>query len=193
MVARLSLAAVALLALSVPAHADDAPEGETMVNVSILTAPEGHEVPGESASGDAAVQEQAEVPVVAPGSEARIVVRTADTLGPAYRVKSMAFQVGQQRLPTLTEFEARPAKRKQLKDGPQAVVDVRADRVRVKAVVRGVGSGDFAWLNDYEYTLTSSCPVTLVVGEVTQVDVVVVRDAGPMADFGKGLAIECGG
>jgi len=192
MLARLSLAALALLALSAPAHADDAPEGETMVSVSVLSAPKGHEVPGQEEAADVAEEAEA-APMIAPGSEARIAVRTADTLGPAYRVTSLDFQVGQQRLPSVTEFETQPKKRKKLKDGPQAVVDARADRVRVKAVVRGFGSGDFAWLNNYEYTLTSFCPVTLQAGEVTQVDVVVVRDAGPMADFGKGLAIECGG
>ncbi|MCO4770667.1 MAG: hypothetical protein KDA24_11605 [Deltaproteobacteria bacterium] len=179
------LAATVFLALSLLASVSVA--GESKVNVSVLSAP-----------GDSAVAEVSSAPDVAPpppGSEnaqARLAVRTADTLGPSYRVTSMSFSIGQDTVGSMDSFEAKPKLRRTLREGPAADVDARGDRLRVLAVVRGVGSGDFAWLNNYEYTITSVCPVSLTPGEETAVNVVVTRTAGVMADFGEGLTIECG-
>jgi hypothetical protein len=120
-----------------------------------------------------------------------VSVRTADELGPSYLVTRMSFSVGQDLVGTQEEFEKRPAKRRVLRDGPSGEVDARGDQLRIVAVVRGQGSGEFAVLSRYEFTLTKLCPIQLREGAPTTIDVVVRRDAPLMADFGDGLQIDC--
>ena len=165
--------------------------GETTVFVDLLSAPTG----APAAHQAAVVETEGEVgratpAVVSIGPKTSLTIRTAEALGPSYRVLSISLATGFGRLGTISEFETKPKLRKKLQVGLVANVDQRVDRVKVHVVLRGVGSGDFAWLNDYEYTLTQSCPVDLTRGP-TGLDVRVVRDAGPFADFGEGLAVEC--
>ena len=166
-------------------------DGETTVFVDLLSAPTeapaAHQAAVVETEGQVAGATQS---VVSTGPKTSLTVRTAEALGPSYRVLSISLATGFGPLGTITEFETKPKLRKKLQVGLVADVDQRADRVKVQVVLRGVGSGDFAWLNDYEYTLTQPCPVDLTRGP-TGLDVLVVRDAGPFADFGEGLAVEC--
>ncbi len=189
----LSFALATVLAASAAlAGEPPAPAGEQMVSVSVTT-------PADVAEAEAKATLQAMegtsgalAPLAAGAETARLAVRTADTLGPSYAVTSIDFSVGQARVGTVGPYAGKPGKRRQLREGPVGDVDPRHQQVRVRAVVRGVGSGEFEWLNDFEYVLQGVCPVALAPGQTSTVDVVIERNAPMLADFGEGLAIACG-
>ena len=122
---------------------------------------------------------------------AQVAVRTADELGPSYIVKSISWSVPGGETGTQEEFATRPKDRKVLQAGPVVEAPHQGDTLEITAVVGGRGSGQFAYLDDYRVTLQGTCAIDLAPEFVTEVDVVLVRNAGVLAEFEAGLDIEC--
>ena len=112
-------------------------------------------------------------------------------LGVRYVVESLTVRVGERVLLSEQELEAgwsgrvadREAVRASMAPGDRAVI--------VEAILRGKGTGDFAWLSQYSLEVSSLCEVELFRGATTRVDVSIVRRAGPFADFDEGIEVLC--
>ncbi len=123
--------------------------------------------------------------------DARLLIRQADELGPSYRLEAVTYSVGRQVVGNRTGFETRPALRKVPTDGPRATVPSGPRELTVEAVIRGVGVGQFAYLNRYRIAVTGVCELSMLSEITTTVDVVITRRAGLLAEFEEGLDIEC--
>ena len=122
---------------------------------------------------------------------ATIEVDRTVRLGASYAVEALTVSVGQrvvlQEEQLATGWTGRVLDREPVK----ASLAPGTRTVRVDATLRGKGTGDFAWLSDYSLEVTGLCEIELLRGTTTRVDVLLVRRAGPFADFGEGIEVEC--
>jgi len=124
-------------------------------------------------------------------ADAGILVRHADDLGLSYVMESMQYSMGEIVIGNRTEFATKVAERRVASDGPRATVLSGPRDLTIRATIRGKGIGQFSYLNKYLITVTGTCPVDMLGGVTTTVDVRVVRDAGVFAEFEDGLDIVC--
>lgn len=130
-------------------------------------------------------------PARAGDADAGLMVRHADELGPSYVIDSVVYSVGSQIVGNRTDFATKRADRRTPSEGPRATVLAGARELTVQAVLRGRGMGHFAYLNNYRIVVMGTCPVDMLSGMTTTVDVVITRDAGLLAEFEDGLGIDC--
>lgn len=162
---RTALALVALVLLATPALAQDAPSEP----VAVAPAPS--------------------TPVMQRSAE--LLIRHADDLGPSYKLESVQYSMGSQVVGNRTSFATKRNERRIPTDGPSASVLSGPRELTVQAVIRGVGAGQFSYLNRYRIVVTGTCELDMISGATTAVDVRITRDAGPFAEFEDGLDIAC--
>ena len=123
---------------------------------------------------------------------ASIAIHHADELGPTYAVESVRWSVGGGVIGAEDTFEERPALRRVLREVARAeIAPGSRAMLRIDANLRGRGTGQFAFLNDYSVTVSATCPVALNASSTTHVEVVLVREGGLFADFGEGIGVRC--
>lgn len=166
-----------------------------LIALALVASPALAQDPGESSEVAVMEAKATPAPAPAPASKtlpaAQVAVRTADELGPSYIVKSISWSVPGGETGSQEEFATRPKDRKVLQAGPVVEAPHQGDTLQITAVVGGRGSGQFAYLDDYRVTLQGTCAIDLAPEFVTEVDVVLVRNAGVLAEFEAGLDIEC--
>jgi len=162
-----TLLALALVLLATPAFAQDASESVAAV-------------PSPVVSRAATVT-----------ADAGILVRHADDLGLSYVMESVQYSMGEIVIGNRTEFATKVTERRVATDGPRATVLSGPRDLTIRATIRGKGIGQFSYLNKYLITITGTCPVDMLSGVTTSIDVRVVRNAGVFAEFEDGLDIVC--
>jgi hypothetical protein len=123
--------------------------------------------------------------------QATLQVDRTVRLGPSYQVDSLTVSVGDRVLARDAELQVSPMGR--VAELETVTADLRPGEtvVKVDAVVRGKGTGEFAWLSRYSLQVSGRCDIELFRGSTTHVDVLLVRRAGPFADFDEGIEVEC--
>jgi hypothetical protein len=124
-------------------------------------------------------------------SHATLEVDRTVHLGVSYLVESLTVTVGQRVVLQEEALETGWTGRVLDREPVRASLAAGDRTVVVEARLRGKGTGDFAWLSHYTLDVTGRCEVELLRGVTTSVDVALVRKAGPFADFGEGIEVEC--
>ncbi len=112
-------------------------------------------------------------------------------LGASYVVESLTVSVGQRVLLQEHDLEAGWSGRVADREAVRASMAPGERTVVIDAILRGKGTGEFAWLSQHSLEVSSLCEVELLRGTTTRVDVRIVRRAGPFADFHEGIQVEC--
>ncbi len=123
-------------------------------------------------------------------SGAKAVIRHVNKLGPAYRLQSITYYfdgnpIFQRTDPTGNGL----AKEKELEIF-EANVPPGNHTLSVTGVIKGRGSGLFAYLSDYSFNISSSYTFLAEDGKTTRLDAELFKQGGPAGDWVQGPAYE---
>ncbi len=123
-------------------------------------------------------------------SGAKAVIRHVNKLGPAYRLQSITYYfdgnpIFQRTDPTGNGL----AKEKELEIF-EANVPPGNHTLSVTGVIKGRGSGLFAYLSDYSFNISSSYTFLAEDGRTTRLDAELFKQGGPAGDWVQGPAYE---
>lgn len=123
-------------------------------------------------------------------SGAKAVIRHVNKLGPAYRLQSITYYfdgnpIFQRTDPTGNGL----AKEKQLEIF-EANIPPGNHTLSVTGVIKGRGTGLFAYLSDYSFNISSSYTFLAEDGKTTRLDAELFKQGGPTGDWIQGPAYE---
>lgn len=124
-------------------------------------------------------------------SGAKAVIRHVNNLGPAYALESITYYFDGNPIYQATDVGSAGALSKQKKSEIfEANIPPGNHTLSVTGVIRGRGSGLFAYLSDYTFQFSSSYSFVAADGKTSRLDAVLFKKGGPMADYVEGPTVE---
>jgi hypothetical protein len=123
-------------------------------------------------------------------SGAKAVIKHKNNLGPAYALESITYFFDGN--PVLQRTNAEGGTLSTEKDLPvfEGNIPPGNHTLSVTGVVRGRGSGLFAYLSDYVFKFSASYSFAAQDGRTTRLEALIFKSGGALADFVDGPAVE---
>ena len=118
-------------------------------------------------------------------SGAKAVITHVNELGPAYKLESITYYFDGNAIYTKTDPSGGLAKEKEIEIF-EANIPPGNHTLSITGVVRGNGSGLFAYLKDYTFNISSTYTFLAQDGKTTRLDAALVKQGGPLGDYAKG-------
>lgn len=124
-------------------------------------------------------------------SGAKSVIRHVNNLGPAYSLESITYYFDGNPIYQKTDVGTKGGLSKNKKEDIfEANIPPGNHTISVTGVIKGRGTGLFAYLSDYSFQFSSSYSFVAQDGKTTRVDSVLYRKGGPLADYVEGPDVE---
>ena len=124
-------------------------------------------------------------------SGAKGVVRHLNSLGSAYALESITYYFDGNPIYQATDAGTQGALSKEKEiEIFEANIPPGNHTLSVSGVIRGRGTGLFAYLADYSFQFSSSYSFVAADGKTTRLDSVLFKKGGPLADYVEGPAVE---
>lgn len=124
-------------------------------------------------------------------SGAKAVIRHVNTLGPSYALESITYYFDGNPIYQKTDVGTKGALSKEKKVQIfEANVPPGNHTLSVTGLIKGKGSGLFAYLADYSFEFSSSYSFVAQDGKTTRLDAQLYKKGGALADYVEGPTIE---
>ena len=124
-------------------------------------------------------------------SGAKAVIRHMNNLGPAYALESITYYFDGNPIYQATDVGSAGALSKQKKSEIfEANIPPGNHTLSVTGVIRGRGTGLFAYLSDYTFQFSSSYSFVAADGKTARLDAVLFKKGGALADYVEGPMVE---
>jgi hypothetical protein len=124
-------------------------------------------------------------------SGAKAVIRHVNNLGPSYSLESITYYFDGNPIYQKTDVGTKGALSKEKKVQIfEANVPPGNHTLSVTGLIKGKGSGLFAYLSDYSFEFSSSYSFVALDGKTTRLDSQLYKKGGPLADYVEGPTIE---
>lgn len=124
-------------------------------------------------------------------SGAKAVIRHVNNLGPAYALESITYYFDGNPIYQATDVGSAGNLSKQKKSEIfEANIPPGNHTLSVTGVIRGRGSGLFAYLSDYTFQFSSSYSFVAADGKTSRLDAVLFKKGGALADYVEGPTVE---
>ncbi len=124
-------------------------------------------------------------------SGAKAVIRHMNNLGPAYALESITYYFDGNPIYQATDVGSAGALSKQKKSEIfEANIPPGNHTLSVTGVIRGRGTGLFAYLSDYTFQFSSSYSFVAADGKTSRLDSVLFKKGGALADYVEGPTVE---
>ncbi len=124
-------------------------------------------------------------------SGAKAVIRHMNNLGPAYALESITYYFDGNPIYQATDVGSAGALSKQKKSEIfEANIPPGNHTLSVTGVIRGRGTGLFAYLADYTFQFSSSYSFVAADGKTSRIDAVLFKKGGALADYVEGPTVE---
>jgi hypothetical protein len=124
-------------------------------------------------------------------SGAKAVIRHMNNLGPAYALESVTYYFDGNPIYQATDVGSAGALSKLKKSEIfEANIPPGNHTLSVTGVIRGRGTGLFAYLADYTFQFSSSYSFVAADGKTSRIDAVLFKKGGALADYVEGPTVE---
>ncbi len=123
-------------------------------------------------------------------SGAKAVIKHKNTLGPAYSLESVTYYFDGNPVLQRTDTETESLANEKELPVFEGNIPPGNHTLSVTGVVRGRGSGLFAYLSDYQFKFSSSYSFVALDGKTTRLESNLFKKGGPLADFIEGPAVD---